>query len=31
MLRSMKTAGLATEVAHLKAMFVIKDGDLADN
>ena len=30
-LRSVKTAGLATEVARLKARFVIKDGDSADD
>lgn len=30
-LRSVKTAGLATEVARLKARFVIKDGDQADD
>lgn len=30
-LRSVKTAGLATEVARLKARFVIKDGDKADD
>ena len=30
-LRSVKTAGLATEVARLKAKFVIKDGDAADD
>jgi tRNA-splicing ligase RtcB len=30
-LRSVKTAGLATEVARLKAKFVIKDGDQADD
>ena len=30
-LRSVKTAGLATEVARLKARFVIKDGDAADD
>lgn len=30
-LRSVKSAGLATEVARLKAKFVIKDGDKADD
>jgi tRNA-splicing ligase RtcB (3'-phosphate/5'-hydroxy nucleic acid ligase) len=30
-LRSVTTAGLATEVARLKARFVIKDGDKADD
>ena len=30
-LRSVKTAGLASEVARLKARFVIKDGDKADD
>ena len=30
-LRSVKSAGLATEVARLKARFVIKDGDSADD
>lgn len=30
-LRSVKQAGLATEVARLKARFVIKDGDQADD
>lgn len=30
-LRSVKAAGLATEVARLKARFVIKDGDKADD
>ena len=30
-LRSVKTAGLASEVAKLKARFVIKDGDHADD
>lgn len=30
-LKSVKTAGLATEVARLKARFVIKDGDKADD
>lgn len=30
-LQSVKTAGLATEVARLKARFVIKDGDQADD
>lgn len=30
-LRSVKQAGLATEVARLKARFVIKDGDKADD
>lgn len=30
-LKSVKTAGLATEVARLKARFVIKDGDAADD
>lgn len=30
-LRSVKTAGLATEVARLRARFVIKDGDQADD
>jgi tRNA-splicing ligase RtcB len=30
-LRSVKLAGLATEVARLKATFVIKDGDQADD
>ncbi|MDZ4818128.1 MAG: RtcB family protein [Planctomycetota bacterium] len=30
-LRSVKLAGLATEVARLKAKFVIKDGDQADD
>ncbi|MCA9065052.1 MAG: RtcB family protein [Planctomycetaceae bacterium] len=30
-LRSVKSAGLATEVARLKARFVIKDGDQADD
>lgn len=30
-LRSVKTAGLASEVARLKARFVIKDGDAADD
>ncbi|HEX6961329.1 MAG TPA: RtcB family protein [Lacipirellula sp.] len=30
-LRSVKTAGLASEVARLKATFVIKDGDQADD
>ncbi len=30
-LRSVKTAGHATEVARLKARFVIKDGDQADD
>ena len=30
-LRSVRTAGLATEVARLKARFVIKDGDQADD
>lgn len=30
-LRSVKTAGLASEVARLKARFVIKDGDSADD
>jgi tRNA-splicing ligase RtcB (3'-phosphate/5'-hydroxy nucleic acid ligase) len=30
-LRSVKLAGLATEVARLKATFVIKDGDSADD
>lgn len=30
-LRSVKVAGLATEVARLKARFVIKDGDKADD
>jgi len=30
-LRSVKLAGLATEVARLKASFVIKDGDAADD
>ncbi|MEI6539535.1 MAG: RtcB family protein [Planctomycetota bacterium] len=30
-LRSVKTAGLATEVARLQARFVIKDGDAADD
>ena len=30
-LRSVKLAGLATEVARLKATFVIKDGDAADD
>ena len=30
-LRSVTTAGLATEVARLKARFVIKDGDQADD
>ncbi|MBI1346236.1 RtcB family protein [bacterium] len=30
-LKSVKTAGLATEVARLKARFVIKDGDSADD
>jgi len=30
-LRSVKTAGLATEVARLKARFVIKDADKADD
>jgi tRNA-splicing ligase RtcB (3'-phosphate/5'-hydroxy nucleic acid ligase) len=30
-LRSVKTAGLASEVARLKAKFVIKDGDEADD
>jgi tRNA-splicing ligase RtcB len=30
-LRSVKTAGLASEVARLKARFVIKDGDQADD
>ncbi len=30
-LRSVTTAGLATEVARLKARFVIKDGDAADD
>jgi tRNA-splicing ligase RtcB (3'-phosphate/5'-hydroxy nucleic acid ligase) len=29
--RSVKLAGLATEVARLKARFVIKDGDHADD
>ncbi len=30
-LRSVKSAGLATEIARLKARFVIKDGDAADD
>ncbi len=30
-LRSVTTAGLASEVARLKARFVIKDGDTADD
>ena len=30
-LHSVKSAGLATEVARLKARFVIKDGDSADD
>ena len=30
-LRSVKSAGLASEVARLKATFVIKDGDKADD
>lgn len=30
-LRSVKSAGLATEIARLKARFVIKDGDKADD
>jgi tRNA-splicing ligase RtcB len=30
-LRSVKSAGLASEVARLKARFVIKDGDQADD
>jgi len=30
-LRSVNLAGLATEVARLKATFVIKDGDAADD
>lgn len=30
-LRSVKTAGLASEVARLKARFVIKDGDASDD
>lgn len=30
-LRSVKTAGLASEVARLDAKFVIKDGDKADD
>jgi tRNA-splicing ligase RtcB len=30
-LRSVALAGLATEVARLKARFVIKDGDAADD
>lgn len=30
-LRSVKSAGLATEIARLKARFVIKDGDQADD
>ena len=30
-LRSVKSAGLATEVARLRARFVIKDGDTADD
>jgi tRNA-splicing ligase RtcB (3'-phosphate/5'-hydroxy nucleic acid ligase) len=30
-LRSVTTAGLATEVARLRARFVIKDGDAADD
>ena len=30
-LRSVKSAGLATEVARLHAKFVIKDGDQADD
>ena len=30
-LRSVELAGLATEVARLKARFVIKDGDKADD
>ena len=30
-LKSVTTAGLATEVARLKARFVIKDGDQADD
>lgn len=30
-LRSVKNAGLASEVARLKARFVIKDGDKADD
>ena len=30
-LRSVKTAGLASEVARLRARFVIKDGDQADD
>jgi tRNA-splicing ligase RtcB len=30
-LHSVKTAGLATEVARLRARFVIKDGDKADD
>jgi tRNA-splicing ligase RtcB len=30
-LRSVKSAGLASEVARLKAKFVIKDGDQADD
>jgi len=30
-LRSVKLAGLASEVARLKARFVIKDGDAADD
>ena len=31
MLRSVKRAGLASEVARLQARFVIKDGDKADD
>jgi len=30
-LRSVKLAGLASEVARVKARFVIKDGDAADD
>jgi tRNA-splicing ligase RtcB len=30
-LRSVELAGLASEVARLKARFVIKDGDKADD
>ena len=30
-LKSVKSAGLASEVARLKARFVIKDGDSADD
>ena len=30
-LQSVKTAGLAAEVARLRAVFVIKDGDQADD